>query len=326
MLLLHELGEARRIPARAVASDGRRRSTRCRCTSSRSIPATPRRAPICIATCSCHCALGSIDQVLAACGVDVDRALPWIAAVVRALPDGRRRPQLRRRRLPCDRRVPELDGRHRRAVRGDAARRRRGPASSARSSTARRGFLIERQLMRGSPTVHNAEERDAAPAWRALFPALLLLRRAARARRAGALGRGERARCRSPRSRASSPHLVARFPDGVVRLGRRAYAGRTTIVPTARSRAQPRQPASTFPLLEAASVIGEPERGADPAVVGGAAGPLAHDRPAAPRRVGTRSITGRAGAAPRADRARPGPPRRGGAARAAASTGRPAAR
>ena len=27
---------------------------------------------------SCHCALGSIHQVLAACGVDVDRALPWI--------------------------------------------------------------------------------------------------------------------------------------------------------------------------------------------------------------------------------------------------------
>ena len=51
-------------------------------------------------------------------------------------------------------------------------------------------------------------------------------------------------------------HLVATFPDGVVRPQRRAYAGKGTLAQ--RDGAWVREPASTFPLLEAASVLGEP--------------------------------------------------------------------
>ena len=38
----------------------------------------------------CHCALGTLDRVLSACGLDVDRELPWVRGWYRkyALPDG----------------------------------------------------------------------------------------------------------------------------------------------------------------------------------------------------------------------------------------------
>ncbi len=51
-------------------------------------------------------------------------------------------------------------------------------------------------------------------------------------------------------------HLLARCPDGVVRTERRAHAGKGTLVE--RDGAWVREPASTFPLLEVASVLGEP--------------------------------------------------------------------
>ncbi len=63
-------------------------------------------------------------------------------ALVRALSDGRRRPQLRLRRLSANRRVPELDGRHRPAVRSDA-RAARLDARGARLRRAR-GELPDR--------------------------------------------------------------------------------------------------------------------------------------------------------------------------------------
>src|SRR5262249_7739931 len=53
--------------------------------------------------------------------------------------------------------------------------------------------------------------------------------------------------------------LAARWPDGVVRVERRAYdLHRTTVLPTADRAPSPRGPTSTFPLLLATSVVGEP--------------------------------------------------------------------
>jgi hypothetical protein len=51
-------------------------------------------------------------------------------------------------------------------------------------------------------------------------------------------------------------HLVAAFPDGVVRPRRLAYVGKTTLAQ--RDGTWVREPASTFPLLEASGVLGEP--------------------------------------------------------------------
>jgi hypothetical protein len=76
MLLLHEFGEARRIPDRAVTKmvDG------LNALPLKIFPIRPEDAPGYEPwrDSSCHCALGSVYQVLAACGVDVDAALPWI--------------------------------------------------------------------------------------------------------------------------------------------------------------------------------------------------------------------------------------------------------
>src|SRR5262249_49842567 len=76
MLVLHELGEARRIPARTVAAmvDG------LAATPLKFFPLRAEDAPGAEfwRDSQCHCALGNMDQVLTACGVDVDAALPWI--------------------------------------------------------------------------------------------------------------------------------------------------------------------------------------------------------------------------------------------------------
>jgi hypothetical protein len=132
-----------------------------------------------------------------------------------------------------------------------------GPAADDGFVARAAQFLIDRELTRGSSTVHNAEERDTAPSWRQLcFPRFyfydVLRGLAALVRWAEATG-------------ATLPQravvgvvddLVARFPDGVVRIGRRSYEGRTTIAGD-RATGTARQPASSFALLEAVSAVGE---------------------------------------------------------------------
>jgi hypothetical protein len=255
MLLLHELGEARQIPARAAAAmvAGLDRLLHI-------FPIHPDDAPGAdlYRDVACHCALGTMFQVLAACGIDVDRALPWIKPwfVRYQMADGG---------LSCD----------------DAAYRQTGECPSSMVATvapleamllgescsdAERAFvdraarfLIDRALVHGSQTVHNAEERDATVAWRALaFPRFYfydVLRGLA------ALVRWAEA------TEQTLPHaaiaivvrtLVERSPDGVLRVERKAHAGLSTILPTADRSPCPRAPVSTFPLLDAVNVIGEP--------------------------------------------------------------------
>ena len=117
-------------------------------------------------------------------------------------------------------------------------------------------FLIERRLTEGSPSRHNAEERAAAPQW--LLPCFPRFYFYDVLRGLAALVRWAETHDRTlPLSAVSGAalHLAEAFPDGVVRLQRRSYAGGTTraVVDGAWVRDQP---ASTFPLLDAASPIG----------------------------------------------------------------------
>ena len=120
-------------------------------------------------------------------------------------------------------------------------------------------FLIDRALVHGSPTVHNAEERTSAAAWPALaFPRFYFYDTL---RGLGALVRWSVATAQPlPEAAVAGvvDALVARWPDGVVRVERRAHDGRTTILPTADRSPSPRVPATSFPLLDATSVVGEP--------------------------------------------------------------------
>src|SRR5262249_12655855 len=86
-------------------------------------------------------------------------------------------------------------------------------------------FLIERQLMLGSSSVYNAEERDRQHNWLSpCFPRFYfydVLRGIA------ALARWAEVRERSIPLRSIElvvDHLARSFPDGVVRLGREGFA------------------------------------------------------------------------------------------------------
>jgi hypothetical protein len=120
-------------------------------------------------------------------------------------------------------------------------------------------FLIDRALVQGSSTVHNADERRSAPAWREVaFPRFyfydVLRGLSALVRWAELTGHNV------PRVAIARvvEALTTRWPDGVVHVERQAWAGRDTKLPTADRSPSPRAPASTFPLLEAASTIGTP--------------------------------------------------------------------
>lgn len=255
MLLLHELGESARIPApiaaAMVASIDRLLHI---------FPIEPSDAPGADPQrdIACHCALGSMVQVLTACGIDVDRALPWIKPwfIRYQMADGG---------LNCDdaayRQTRECASSMVGTVGPFEAMLLGTTWSSKERAFVDRGasFLIERALVHGSPTVHNASERESAPAWQALtFPRFYMydvLRGLA------ALVRwAERADTPLPRAavKGVADELVTRFPDGVVRVERDGLAGYTTILPTADRSPSPRAPASSFPLLAAVSVIGEP--------------------------------------------------------------------
>lgn len=200
---------------------------------------------------ACHCALGCIDQVLAACGVDVDGALPWIAPWYA-------RYQLADGGLNCDESAYLVTGECPSSMVGTIAPFEaliRRPASDVCDRAA--AMLIARQLRLGSATVHNAEERAAAPAWaEPCFPRFYfydVLRGAA------ALTRWAVAHQRALPAAAVAPvidHLLAIAGDGVVRVGRVAWAGKQTW--RADDGWTARHPAPSTALLDALARPGEP--------------------------------------------------------------------
>lgn len=250
MLLLYELGEARRIPPRIVALmvDG------LDALPLHIFPIHPSDSPPGTdphRDSSCHCALGSIHQVLTACGVDVAARLPWIEPWFP-------RYQMADGGASCDAAAylsGECASSMVAAIAPFEAMLARGPSDFVERAAA---FLVERRLTHGSPSRHNAEERDAAPRW--LLPCFprfyfydVLRGLAALVRWAEAGGRTLPLDAVS----GAAAHLAAAFPDGVVRLGRRAYDGVPTMALEGGTWVRGR-PASTFPLLEATSAIGRP--------------------------------------------------------------------
>jgi hypothetical protein len=257
MVVLHEIGEARRIPERvAIAmADG------LNALPIRIFPIRPEDSPSGGdpgRDSTCHCALGCIYQVLSACGLDVDAALPWIKPwfVRYQMSDGG---------LNCDETAYLVDDECPSSMVGTIAPFEAmllgDPATWAadqRTFLARAAqFLVERRLMLGSQTRHNAEERDAQAAW--LLPCRPRFYHYDVVRGLGALVRwAEASQSAIPRD-AVAPvvdHLVATFPDGIIRIQRRSFERATTRLRAADGTWIRHQPTSRFPLLEATSVIG----------------------------------------------------------------------
>ena len=163
MLLLHELGEARRIPERAVSKmvEGLDAlPVKIFPIQAHELPAgaDPHR------DVSCHCAVGSIHQVLAACGVDVERALPWIPRWLTGY-------QMADGGLNCDSDAYLVTGECPSSMVATVpifeallGRPDGTPAERLAVERAAR-FMIDRELTKGSRSTYNAAERDAAPAW-----------------------------------------------------------------------------------------------------------------------------------------------------------------
>lgn len=201
---------------------------------------------------SCHCAIGNIDRVLTACGVDVDRVLPWFLPWYS-------RYQMADGGLNCDDSAYLVTHECASSMVGTIApfeaMLRRGPSEFCDRAAA---FLIARELRLGSPTEHNAEERAAAPTWLApCFPRFYFYDVL---RGASALVRWATAHARTLPIAAIAPamiHLAGEAADGVVRIGRRAYAGKQTHAPDAAG-AWVRIPAREPELVHATSVLGAP--------------------------------------------------------------------
>jgi hypothetical protein len=195
---------------------------------------------------TCHCALGCIDQLLAACGVDVDRALPWIAPWYQ-------RYQMADGGYNCDESAYLVSDECPSSMVGTIApfeaMIRRGPSNTCDRAA---GFLIGRELWHGSSTLHNEDERTAAKSWTELcFPRLYFYDVL---RGASALLRWATAQSRTIPLRAIAPvavDLVSRFPDGIVNIGRVAFEGKTTLAFDAG--AWRRRPAMVGSLLALAS-------------------------------------------------------------------------
>jgi hypothetical protein len=253
MLLLFELGEGSQIPGRAaqamVASLDR--------LPLHSFPIEPGEMPPGTDVSRdivCHCALGTMAQVLAACGIDVERALPWVAPWFA-------RYQMADGGLSCDDEAYRVRDECPSSMVGTIAPFEallgRGQPDAVLDRGAR--FLIERTLSKGSPTVHNAAERDSALSWpRLCFPRFYFydVLRGLAALVRWAQGSGQPLPLTAIDGVAEQ--ICRRFPDGVVRVERRAHDGHTTVLPGPIRAPSLRGPTTSFALLEATSVIGAP--------------------------------------------------------------------
>lgn len=259
MLALFEIGEARRIPARVVA----RLTQALQAFPVKIFPIAPGELA---ATADpyrdvmCHCALGCITQVLVACGRDAWAELPWVEPwfVRYQMADGG---------LSCDdtayRCTDECPSSMVGTVAPFEAMLGGRPAewSAARAAFVERaaGFLIERRLMLGSPTRHNAEERTREPAWRQpCFPRFYfydVIRGLAALVRWSEVTGGA-----IPLAAIAGVvgHLRGHFPDGTIRRERLAYDGVGTWAFSASGAWERRAAASRFRLLDLLSAVGQP--------------------------------------------------------------------
>jgi hypothetical protein len=198
---------------------------------------------------SCHCAVGNIHRVLTACGVEVARDVPWIEPwfVRYQMQDGG---------ANCDSSAYLVDECASSMVATIAPFEAMLQVNATAYLDRAASFLIERRLVAGSPSQHNAVERDAAPSW--LLPSFPRFYFYDVLRGLSALVRWAVAYDRSlPVSAVVGvvEHLSRSYPDGVVRLQRRSFEGVRTLA-RVEGVWTPRQPASVFPLLDAVSGIG----------------------------------------------------------------------
>jgi hypothetical protein len=258
MLLLHEMGETKKIPEmmikRYIASLNR--------IPVKIFPIQPEDMPEGIDPfrgTPCHCQLGNVYQVLSAWGADVDRALPWIRPwfLSYQMADGG---------LSCDNDAYLVKDECPSSMVGTISvfeavlLYTRRPWTAEEKAFLDKGaqFLMERKLMLGSSTVHNASERKSAEQWTKLCFPRFYLYDVLRGLNALTLW-AEKTNQTLPREAITDAvtFLNREFPNGRVILGRHSFEGVGTILPSPSGEWIGKQRATHFPLLDKVSVIGE---------------------------------------------------------------------
>jgi len=208
---------------------------------------------------SCHCHLGNVYQVLSAWGIDVDQEVPWIRPWML-------RYQMADGGLNCDSEAYLIKGETPSSMIGTIAAFEaillytNRPFSKDEELFLKRGadFLIDRKLMFGSKTRHNAEEREEAKEWlKPCFPRFYFydVLRGLNA----LLNWAEKTRERVPSEAIKEVvnYLDARFPSGLIRNERHSYDEVGTLFQTPSGKWLKHQPATFFPLLRKVSKVGE---------------------------------------------------------------------
>lgn len=193
---------------------------------------------------ACHCAVGTMDQVLTACGVDIPARLPWFVDWMRSY-------QMRDGGYNCDERAYLVTDEVPSSINGTIgifeSLLARPDATLERAGE----MLIGRELRLGSRTRHNEHERTLEHHWlKPAFPRFYFYD----------VLRGIAAVSRwrvDERARAVVEHLVRAFPDGIVRVQRRPYDAHGSWI-HAGGAWQRSRTATSFPLLDALSIVGAP--------------------------------------------------------------------
>ena len=258
MLLLHEMGEAKRIPHRLIE----RYIGSLNRIPLKIFPIQPEDMPEGIDPfrgTPCHCQLGNVYQVLSAWGADVDRELPWIRPWFL-------RYQMADGGLNCDNEAYLVKHECPSSMVGTIAVFEAVLLYTSRPWTVEERsfldkgaqFLMERKLMFGSSTTHNASERKSAEHWTKLCFPRFYLYDVLRGLNALALW-AKKTNQPLPREVVvdSITFLSNQFADGQVRLGRQSYEGVGTILQSSSGEWLRKQPATFFPLLEKVSRIGD---------------------------------------------------------------------
>jgi len=257
--LLHEMGETTRIPEIAITAliaSINRMPLKIFPIHAHELPAGLR---IDLDT-GCHCAMGNFYRVLTTWGVNVDKELPWIRPWFPKY-------QMADGGLNCDDSAYRVPDEVPSSMVGTIAAfeaillHTRNVWTEEEVAFLERAarFLMDRKLMLGSNSQHNAAERDAATAWmQPCFPRFYFYDVL---RGLNALVLWAEQTGKSLPTESIQPvvdHLNERYPDGAVRIERCAFAGKSTLQRTAGGEwSEIRAKASGFPLLNAVSVVGD---------------------------------------------------------------------
>lgn len=258
MLLLHECGEAKRIPAialEAFVEALERYPLKIFPIHPPDMPAglDPFRDTL------CHCAVGSAYQVLVAAGVDPGVRLPW-------LHDWILRYQMVDGGLTCDNEAYLVKDEVLSSMVGTIApfeailnSPRPWTDADIRFLDRAADFLMVRQLHLGSPTKHNFPERESAKKWGQLcFPRFYfydVLRGLS-----ALLSWAEKREKKIPWSALAHvvTHLETRFPGGEMYPERFSFEGVGTIDVDAKGIWTRGHKASHFPLMDEVSTLRQP--------------------------------------------------------------------